>query len=424
MVNEAVILAAGKGLGLDPLTQTRNKVLMPILNKPLILHHIEILKRIGIKRIVIVVNYLKEQVIKVVNESEESKGLDIEFIDQKKPLGTGHATAEALGSIRGSKFLLIYGDVYTEFNDLRKVIKYEGKYLVCLARVSNPRRYGVALIDKVSGKLLKIVEKPREPPTNLVNAGIYVLSTEISKYLSKLALSSRGEYELTDAVNMLAKDNEVSTLKLSTWFDVGRPWSLLEINKYLLSNLRRGLIRGQVEPNVTIKGPVIIEEDAEVLSGTYIIGPAYIGNRAVIGPNAFIRPYSVILSSSRIGFNVEVKESIVMENVHVSHQSYVGDSIVGEGSNLGAGTILANLRFDSKNVKVTIKGVREDSGRRKLGGILGAYVKTGVNVSICPGVKVGAYTWIYPGVTVCRDVPSCVKVIKDNYFEPLSECRV
>jgi len=423
LIKEAVLLAAGKGLGLEPLTTTRNKVLMPALNKPILIHHIEHLRTAGIKRVVIVVKYLKEQVIRVVENilSNEDLGIDVAFIDQGDTLGTGHALASAISEIRSNRFVLIYGDVFTELNDLIKVVNYEGNYLVVLAKVKNPRRYGVAVVSN-DGKLVRIIEKPEVPPSNLVNAGIYVLSEGISKYLRSIELSSRGELELTDAINLLAKEERVSTTVLNTWFDIGRPWSLLELNKYLLSKVTKQVIKGNVEPNVVIKGPVIIEEGAEVLSGTYIKGPVYIGRSVVVGPNAYLRPYSVLLNNSRVGFNVEVKESIVMEGVHASHQSYIGDSIIGEESNLGAGTILANLRFDNRNVKVTIKGVREDSGRRKLGGILGAYVKTGVNVSICPGVKVGAYTWIYPGVTVCRDVPQCVKVVRNDFYEPLSKC--
>ena len=131
----------------------------------------------------------------------------------------------------------------------------------------------------------------------------------------------------------------------------------------------------------------------------------YIGKDVEVGPNAYVRSYSVILDGSRIGFNVEVKESVIMEHTHISHQAYVGDSVVCEGVNLGAGTILANLRFDGKTVKVRIKGAVEDSGRRKLGAFIGGYVRTGVNVSVFPGVKIGAYSWIYPGVTVTDDVP-------------------
>jgi len=125
-----------------------------------------------------------------------------------------------------------------------------------------------------------------------------------------------------------------------------------------------------------------------------------------IGPNAYIRPYSVICSGSKIGFSVEVKESVLFENVHAHHLAYIGDSVICENVNLGAGTVLANLRHDGATVKMTIKGIREDTDRRKLGAIIGAGVKTGINVSVMPGVKIGSNSWILPGVVVYRDIPS------------------
>jgi bifunctional UDP-N-acetylglucosamine pyrophosphorylase/glucosamine-1-phosphate N-acetyltransferase len=103
---------------------------------------------------------------------------------------------------------------------------------------------------------------------------------------------------------------------------------------------------------------------------------------------------------------VEVKESVLFENVHAHHLSYIGDSVICENVNLGAGTVLANLRHDGKPVKIMIKGVLEDTGRRKLGAIIGANSKTGVNVSVNPGVKIGSNSWILPGTVLYRDVPS------------------
>ncbi len=190
--------------------------------------------------------------------------------------------------------------------------------------------------------------------------------------------------------------------------------------KYLVKGSK---FNGVIESNVSIKGNnIVIEDGALIRSGTYIEGPVYIGSGAVIGPNARIRPYSVICNDSVVGFSVEVKESLIMEHVHVSHLSYVGDSIICEGVNFGAGTITANLRFDDKPVKVTIKDRRVSTGRRKFGAIIGGCVKTGINVSLMPGVKVGSYSWIAPGAVVYEDVPprSFLRFKIEYYIEPLS----
>ncbi|MEM4047564.1 MAG: nucleotidyltransferase, partial [Metallosphaera sp.] len=152
------------------------------------------------------------------------------------------------------------------------------------------------------------------------------------------------------------------------------------------------------------KGEVVIEEGSIVRHGSVIEGPVYIGKNSSIGPNAYIRPYTVIGSNSKIGSFVEVKESVIMENTKIPHLSYVGDSVIAEDVNFGAGTLIANLRFDERDIYVNIKEKRLNSGRKKLGAIIGAHVRTGINVSILPGVKIGSYARIYPGAVVNRDV--------------------
>jgi bifunctional UDP-N-acetylglucosamine pyrophosphorylase/glucosamine-1-phosphate N-acetyltransferase len=163
-----------------------------------------------------------------------------------------------------------------------------------------------------------------------------------------------------------------------------------------------------VEEGVRILGPVHISEGARVRSGAYIEGPVVIGPGSDVGPNCYLRPSTSIGENVRVGNACEVKNSIVMDGTHVAHLSYVGDSIIGEGCNLGAGTITANIRFDKKNVRVNIKGKRIDSGLRKLGSIIGDDVQTGINVSLMPGVKVGSNSWIAPSLTVHEDVPASV----------------
>jgi len=404
-LSEAILLTGGRGVGLEPITHTRPKSLIPVLDKPLIELHLRNLAEAGVKRVIIVISYMGDKVKDSVELINNELSLNVEYVDQGEPLGTAHALIKALPHVRGDEFLLIYGDVYYGRNPqlLKELITKRGT-VITVAEVDSPSRYGALLLN--GDKVVKIIEKPREFISNYVNAGVYKLTRGIERYAEGVGVSERGEYELTTALQAMINSGEcIGYVSVKEWVDVGRPWSLIDVNKYELMSINKQVIKGAVEGNVVIKGPVIIEEGAQVLSGSYIIGPAYIGRDATVGPNAFIRPYTVILRGARIGFNVEVKESIVMEYAHISHQSYVGDSVVCEHTNLGAGTILANLRFDEKNVKVRIKGVLEDSGRKKLGAFIGGYVRTGVNVSTLPGVKIGAYSWIYPGVVVTEDVP-------------------
>jgi bifunctional UDP-N-acetylglucosamine pyrophosphorylase/glucosamine-1-phosphate N-acetyltransferase len=161
---------------------------------------------------------------------------------------------------------------------------------------------------------------------------------------------------------------------------------------------------------VHLKGSVSLSKGSLVKSGSYIEGPVYVGEGAVVGPNAYLRPGTSLGKGAKVGAGCEVKNSIVMDETKIPHLCYVGDSVLGNGSSLGAGTITANLKFNDSNVKSKVKGRLVDSGQRKLGAILGDGVKTGINVSIFPGVKIGADAWIGPGVIVRTDVLSKARV--------------
>jgi bifunctional UDP-N-acetylglucosamine pyrophosphorylase/glucosamine-1-phosphate N-acetyltransferase len=182
----------------------------------------------------------------------------------------------------------------------------------------------------------------------------------------------------------------------------------------------RHRVEGTVDEGAYIHGPVWVKKEARIRSGAYIEGPAIIGEGSDVGPNCYIRAGTCLCRGVRIGNACEVKNSIIMDGTHAAHLSYLGDCIIGKGCNLGAGTITANLRFDKTPIEVTVKGERLNSGRRKLGVIMGDNVQTGVNVSIHPGVVIGPDSWIAPGLTIQRDVPG--KVIKfrilDNKENP------
>ncbi|MEM2119086.1 MAG: glucose-1-phosphate thymidylyltransferase, partial [Candidatus Bathyarchaeia archaeon] len=189
------------------------------------------------------------------------------------------------------------------------------------------------------------------------------------------------------------------------WFDIGRPWDLLEANRWALTRMRHK-VDGTVEKDAHLVGPVTVAETARIRSGAYVEGPTLIEEGSDIGPNCYIRPYTSIGRHVRVGNACEIKNSILMDGVHIGHLSYVGDSVLGENCNLGAGTITANYRLDAKTVKMMVKNNLIDSERRKLGAILGDNVKSGINALFMPGVKVGVNSWVGPNVVVERDLPN------------------
>jgi bifunctional UDP-N-acetylglucosamine pyrophosphorylase/glucosamine-1-phosphate N-acetyltransferase len=220
-------------------------------------------------------------------------------------------------------------------------------------------------------------------------------------------LSERGEYELTDALNQLAARESIAMVELFSWMEIGRPWDILAANEILLRE-QTPQILGEVEAGAILKGAVSVGQGSIIRSGAYIQGPVLIGQDCDIGPNCYIRPTTCIGDRVRVGNAVEVKNSAIMSGSKIGHLSYVGDSIIGEGCNFGAGTICSNLRHDRKNIKSYVKGEKVDSGRRKLGAVMGDNVMTGINTSIYPG------TVIDPGfrglpAAVCRGLihPGC-----------------
>ncbi|MEM2512445.1 MAG: sugar phosphate nucleotidyltransferase, partial [Ignisphaera sp.] len=328
-----VILAAGKGRRLSPLTETRPKVLLPILGKPLIQLHLELMKRLGVEKVLLIVSYLKEQVIDRAKHLAGEIGIDVDFIDQGEELGTGHAL-KTVADRYEDDMVVTYGDLYIDIDLVSKVlfpvINKRDNYIVGVD-VEDVSRYGKLVLD--NSFVLDIIEKPVEKSPGIINSGIYILRRDTVKLVNKISISPRGEYELTDLVS-IAREKGYNFIALripsNCWQDMGYPWDLLKVLKLELSRLREKIIKGDVENFVTIRGPVIIEEGATIKGATYIEGPVYIGKNASIGPNSYIRPYTSIEEKAHIGFSVEVKESIILENAHAAHLTYIGDSIIGE----------------------------------------------------------------------------------------------
>jgi UDP-N-acetylglucosamine diphosphorylase/glucosamine-1-phosphate N-acetyltransferase len=240
--------------------------------------------------------------------------------------------------------------------------------------------------------------------SNLVNAGIYAISNPLWDAIEKTELSPRREYEITDSISILIEKGNVGAYSLpSWWLDIGKPWDLLEANKLHLERFERR-IEGTIEDGAVVKGDVVIEGGTTVKSGAYIEGPVFIDGESVIGPNCYIRAHTSLGKRVKIGNAVEIKNSIIMDDTNVGHLSYVGDSIIGQRSNFGAGTITANLRHDNNSIFVTLRGERINSGRRKLGAIIGDDVKTGIGTSISPGIVLHQGSQTGVGVIVKRDI--------------------
>jgi UDP-N-acetylglucosamine diphosphorylase/glucosamine-1-phosphate N-acetyltransferase len=379
----AVILGAGEGKRMRPLTFTRPKVMLPVLGIPIIERIVNSCVEARLKRVIIVTGH-KEDVIRA-HFDEVQHGAQIEYVTQDKQCGT----ADAINQVKDlvdERFLALNGDSLISPLTLKSLAETRQDLAVVIAAksVKEPTNYGI--IDVAGDAVLKIAEKPDQPVSDLANLGMYVFTPMIFDAIARIPKSARGEYEITDAIQLLIDHGDkVGYLNVKEeWIDVGRPWDLLFANELLFQNLECEN-EGFVEPFATIEGDVKIGRGSIVRNGAYIMGPAIIGERCEIGPNCCIRPSTCIGNGVKIGNAVEVKNSLIMDDSRIGHLSYVGDSIIGQRCNFGAGTLVANLRFDEKPIKVA--GVH--TGRRKLGVIMGDDVHTGINSMINVGTSIG-----------------------------------
>ncbi|MEA2089923.1 MAG: bifunctional sugar-1-phosphate nucleotidylyltransferase/acetyltransferase [Thermoproteota archaeon] len=407
---KAVVLAAGEGVRLRPLTFTRPKHLIPVGGEPVLEHVLNSIKNAGIHEALIVVHFMKDKIQRFFGDGSKY-GMKLEYVTQHEMKGTADAVGFAKPYVK-EDFLLLYGDVFTTSDVVKHVIQVHKKEspaaTMAVVPVEHPEHYGMVKLD--DSHVTEILEKPPMEPasTNLANTGVYVFSVEIFEKIEQTLPSSRGELEITDSLSLFLKEKRlISGVRISKdeWLDIGRMWDLLEANCRVLKSVEPA-VNGQIEYGAHLVGPVVVAERARVRSGAYIQGPVFIDEGSDVGPNCFIRPYTSMGKNVRIGNACEIKNSIIMDGTHIGHLSYVGDSVVGENCNLGAGTVVANLRLDEKTVKMQVKNEILDSGRKKFGAVLGDQVKTGINALFMPGVKVGCNSWIGANVVVYRDVPS------------------
>jgi UDP-N-acetylglucosamine diphosphorylase/glucosamine-1-phosphate N-acetyltransferase len=387
-----------------PLTDTRPKPLVPVGEKTLVEGVMEVCAP-HVDGFVVVVGYMSEEVRTEVGD--EFDGKEVEYVVQEERAGTADAVAEAANMV-GKRFLVTNGDLVFSSDTVGRLVEEEGN-AVSVKGVEQPSEYGVVETKQGDGEddgnkeAVGIVEKPDEPPTDLANAGVYVFDRDALDYVRGTSRSERGEEEITSSIADMMEDGyRFGVVEHDYWLDVGYPWDLLKANGLVLTGSERR-IEGVVENGATLKRNVVVEEGARVLSGAYIEGPVLVREGAEVGPNAYVRGATVVGEDVEVGNSVEVKNSVLMRGTSVSHLSYVGDSVLGEDTNFGAGTVVANLRHDDGNVGARVKGDTVDTGRRKFGVVVGDGAKTGINTSLNAGVRVGVGETTAPGETVMKD---------------------
>jgi len=382
--------------------------MIPLAGRPILEHLLAALHASDVTDILIVTGYRADQVRTYFGDGARW-GLRIEYVHQAAPRGSGHAIGLAEAYVGNEDFLAVYGDLVLDPTVIQSTVRthdHAGVPVLGVVPVATPSQYGIVQLQ--ADRVVGIIEKPAAVDVgNLANAGVYLFPPEVFTAIRRTPESPRGEIEVTDAITRMAQQGTAYAahrIRPEDWMDVGRPWDLLEANRRVLERCPPSLL-GDLEDGAHLTGRVHVEAGATVRAGAYIEGPVFIGGGSDVGPNCYLRPFTSLERHVRVGNACEVKNSLILDGTHIAHLSYVGDSVIGANCNFGAGSTTANLRLDQAPVRVQIKGEAVDSGRRKLGVLMGDGVEIGVGVHFMPGVTVGAGAWIGPNTTVYADVP-------------------
>lgn len=317
---KSIILCAGKGTRLRPLTYTSAKHLIPIGNKPVLFYGIEAIKNCGIKDVGIIIGETGED-IRQETGSGQCWGINIAYIEQKEALGLAHAVKIATNFLGEEKFLMYLGDNLLKYG----IEDYAGKFLqdnynafVLLTEVENPGQFGVAEVKE--GKVIRVIEKPKEPPSNLALIGVYFFDKNVHQAIHSIKPSARGELEITDAIQWMIENGfKIGAEVIKGWWkDTGKPEDILEANRLVLEDVERDIGRGKLDENSSILGRVKIEEGAELINSK-ILGPAIIGRGAKI-VDSYIGPFTSLSEKVEI-LNSEIEYSVVLGNTKIKNVS-------------------------------------------------------------------------------------------------------
>ncbi len=308
---KGLILSGGRGTRLRPITYTSAKQLVPVANKPVLFFGIEAMAAAGIRDIGIIISPETGDDIRATTGDGSRFGVDITYIVQDAPKGLAHAVLTAEDYLEGSPFVMYLGDNLLA-DGLRGLVSsfrdHEPDALILLTPVDDPEHYGVAELD--GERVVRLVEKPKDPPSNLALVGVYLFSAAIFDAARALEPSWRGELEITEAIQSLIEDgHRVQSEVVSGWWkDTGQLADMLEANRLVLEEVEPR-IDGEVDAASRVEGRVVVEKGAEV-SGSVVRGPAVIGAGARI-EDAYVGPYTSIGENVKIARS-EVEHSIVL----------------------------------------------------------------------------------------------------------------
>jgi glucose-1-phosphate thymidylyltransferase len=345
---KALILAGGAGTRLRPITHTSAKQLVPVANKPILYFGLEAMAAAGIRDVGIIVGETADEMEAAVGDGSRW-GLDVTYVHQEVPLGLAHCVLIARDFLGDEEFVMYLGD-----NLLREGVKElvadfvadPAAAQILLARVPDPQRFGVAELDG-KGEVVRLVEKPKDPPSDLALVGVYLFDRTIHEAVRAITPSDRGELEITDAIQWLIDHGHRVRQKVVSgwWIDTGKLEALLEGNRLILETVEPS-IEGDVDAGSRIVGRVVVQKGAQIVGST-IRGPAIIGEDTRI-VDSFIGPFTSVYYGCEV-VNSEIEHSVVLECSRIVDIPRIEDSLIG------------------KEVEVTRSATRPHANRLMLG---------------------------------------------------------
>ncbi len=401
---KGLVLTGGFGKEMLPLSKYYPKTMLTLHGRHLLEYVLAGLIETNLEEFIVVAGYLGDK-IKPIAEKYRQQGFSIQIIDQGDRKGIEGAITSASEQFSDKEpFLLAYGDIFAPpmfyQHLMNSFINTAADGAIAVTLVGKSAEFGIAAIDD-RGFIKKILpETPSEENNaNYIFAGASILPGEFFEIL-------REEYKLTTALARLLKEQRriCASVWQDEWVDVGYPWDLLAANKDAFKPLEYSRIHktAKISPSAHISGLTLIEENVVIDHNAEIVGPCFVGKNCYIGTNSLIRAYSCIERNCKIGYSVEVKNSVIQQGTKIGRLSFVGDSVIGENASLGSGVTTMNVLEDAQSRKMT----KTIKGRvyHKLGAIIGPHSIIGSNTVMLPGIIVDSDKVIPPGTVIHKDL--------------------
>ena len=331
---KGILLHGGHGTRLRPLTHTGPKQLLPIANKPMSQYCLESMKEAGVTEIAIIIGGVGSNKVREYYGNGEKFGVKITYIEQDSPKGISHAIGLCRNFIGNDKFLVFLGDniIQKSIDDFANdFVNSNDDASILLCEVENPSRFGI--VDMDDGKITKIMEKPKDPPTNFAVTGIYFLTPKIFKIIENLKPSWRNELEITDALQILLSQNNKISYHIITdyWKDTGTPEDIINANKAILEN-KNSYFFGEKDNDVLLNGTVLVGKGTKIIGNSQIDGPVIIGENCIV-ENVHIGPNTSIGDNSKITQS-DIENSIIMSDCVINTPIKIRNSIISSNSKI------------------------------------------------------------------------------------------